>query len=190
MYVTKLDLKEYLRIDGEDDDGLFDTLLKAAQARVDQICQRTFEASADSIRFFDAYEVVAGHTLFFKEDLAAITRLENNGAVVPSTGYTLLPRNGPKPYYGLKLTKGRFEPGSTPEDAIKITGKWAYSETAPFDIVQACKRLAGFYFREKDSQVFEVIGPSDQANITLPQTEPAAVKAILRPYIKPPSHIR
>ena len=183
-------MKEYLRITADDDDGLLDTLLKAAQARVDQICQRTFEASTDTIRFYDAYEVVAGHTLFFDMDLAAITKLENNGGEVPSADYTLLPRNAPKPYYGLKLKRGRFEPGSTPEDAIKITGKWAYSTSPPADIVHATKRLAAFYFREKDSQVFQVIGPPDGANITLPQTEPAAVKAILRPYIKPPSPTR
>ena len=131
-----------------------------------------------------------GAPFTFDEDLAHITTLENNGAVVPPSDYHTLPRNGPAPYYGLLLLTHAppfTHTANGPQDAIAVTGKWAYSLTPPADIVHAARRLAGFYFREKDAQVFDAIGPQGQGQITLPPSEPAAIKAILSTYIKPAS---
>ena len=41
-------------------------------------------------------------------------------------------------------------------DAISITGRWAWSLTAPPDIAQACARLAAFLYKQRDAQLFDV----------------------------------
>ena len=185
-YIDASDLRTYLKITSESDDTLMTTLISSAQKRINEICHRTFEASDDSIRYFDIYRDVKGRTVFFDTDLIAITSLEIDNETIPATEYYLEPRNI-KPAWGLSL---RFNSThlwtytSTIEYTIKITGKWAYSETAPADIQHACKRLAGFYYKEKGAQVFETLGNDKTGQMQLPASEPSSVRMILKPYIR------
>lgn len=92
--------------------------------------------------------------------------------------YTTEPRND-TPYHALKLltSSGKsWTYTNDPEDAITITGKWAYSESAPEDIVYACKRLATLFYREKD-----VLTEVGMAGLGAPLTGqiPRSVYAIL-----------
>lgn len=192
-YVTLQDLRNYLCIESSDEDAKMQDALDSAQARIDAICHRTFEATADTVRYFDLRRDVRGRTIFFDEDLVSITTLENDERTIASTEYVLEPRNF-SPKYGLTL---RFNASTLwnygqdgPEDSIKITGRWAYSLEAPATIKQATRRLAGYYFRETDSQVFQTIHPEDKGQVKLPKTEPADVRAILKPYIRPAFHRR
>ena len=68
------------------------------------------------------------------------------------------------------------------ESAISITGKWAYSATAPADVVQAATRLAAWMYRAKDSQVFETTAFSEGGSIRIRMDIPADIKALLDPY--------
>lgn len=189
-YITLAELKQYLGIDTDDtgDDDKLNAMISSAQDRIEQICHRKFEhGTDDTVRYFDLRRDVRGRTVYFDADLVSITALENNGETIPATAYILEPRNI-KPAYGLTL---KTNSGATftcsddgPEDAIKITGKWAYS-TSPPDIVKyVCKRLAGFYYRLSVSQQFSTIGPEDQGQLELPRTEPQDVRAALRPLIR------
>ena len=182
-YTTAAAVKTYLGISGTGDDTLLGTLVARAQAAIDRYCNRTFEASAASIRYFDALGPhIDGPVLYLDRDLCAITSVTNgDGATV--TAYVTLPRND-TPYYALKLktTAGVLWTYSTDwEKAIAINGKWSFSESAPADIVQAADRLTAFYYRQKDAPLQDVT--AIEAGVVIkPLAFPDDVRALLAPY--------
>lgn len=130
----------------------------------------------------------ARQTLYLDEDLYSITSITNgDGTTVTSSEYTTEPRNV-APYYAISLLPSAsiaWEPNTNgdPENAITITGRWGYSETPPGAIVQACMRLAAFYYRQKDAQLQDVT--AIEAGVVLaPVGIPADVVRILAPYVK------
>lgn len=185
-YTTNTDLKVYLDIASgtTTDDTLLTTLIARAQAMIDAYCRQTFEAS-DTTRYFDAVCDVDGPLLCLDAPLCAITTVTNgDSTVVASTKYVTEPRNS-APYYALRLKANAgvaWTYTSTPENAIAVVGKWAYSATAPADIVQACTRLAAYLYRQRDNAL-----DLDRTVITggatiLPMRIPADVLTILAPY--------
>lgn len=183
-YCSVADVKRYLGISGSGDDLLLTSLIAAAQKQIDNYCRRTFEAGADSTRYFTPGRDTEGATLWLDADLAAITTVTNGDSVVVSAAqYTTEPRNT-TPYYQLRLlsSAGKAWTYSTdPDGAIRVLGKWAYSVDAPDDIAQACVRLAGFLYRQKDKQMFDV-QVVDGGQYVTPLAMPNDVKAVLAPY--------
>lgn len=190
-YITVADLRTYRGIDSGADDGLLAALIAAAQKAIDGYTRRVFEAAADATRTLDAVRMVEGRTLYLDRDLCAITSVTNNAdgtaeALTVSTHYTTLPRNE-TPYWALvmKGSTGKYwRYTSDPESAIVIVGKWAYSATPPADIQQACRRLAGYLYQLKDSQVYDVTADMSSGALIIPKGIPADVKALLDPYRK------
>jgi hypothetical protein len=187
-YTTVGDVKQYLGISESTDDALIGTLIDAAQQAIDTYCRRTFEASADSTRYFDySPQCIQGPDLWLDEDLCAITSVTNgDSVVVASTERTTVPRNE-TPYFKIRLLSDSGVTWTYDDewmDAIKVIGKWAYSEEAPNDIAQACKRLASFYYRGKDAPLTDVTAIEAGVVIRTPDI-PADVRAILKPYVKP-----
>jgi len=184
-YTTTAALKTYLGISDATDDALLATLIGAAQATIDAQTGRTFEAASDTVRKFDAVDDVQGRTLYFDSDCAAVTSITNgDGTTLTAGQYTTEPRRS-APYYAVTLLSsfdGGWTWGAAPENAIQVTGKWAYSATPPADIVQVCTRLAAFYYRQKDN-----MGEADRSIIAngatvLPVSIPSDVRALLAPY--------
>jgi len=184
MYTDTTTLKRYLGISGTADDTLLTELITRAQAIIDRWTGRTFEAATDTTRRFDATDP-SGGALFFGADLCAITSIVNgDGTTLALTDYVTLPRNT-TPYYGIALKRlgGVLWTYTTdPENAIAVTGKWAYSTTAPADIAGACVRLAAYMYRQKDNA-----GELDRAIVAgnatiLPGQIPNDVMLTLRPY--------
>lgn len=189
-YADVATLKQYLGNTTNSDDALLAALLARAQKAIDSHTRRTFEASADSTKYFDcAPPYVHGRYLHVSEvgDLCAITTITNgNGSTVAASAYVLEPRNG-TPYRAIKLKDNStisWTYSSTPENAISIAGKWAYSTSAPDDIVHACIRLAAFYYKQKDAGTFDTVAVPEAGIITVPQGMPRDVQIILRPYRK------
>lgn len=155
-YASLADLKTYLASGGwsggTGDDTLLTDLLARAQAIIDRETGRTFEASADSTRKFDAVRDVDGPTLYLDEDLAQITSVTNgDGVAVASTNYVAEPRNR-TPSYALRLlgsSSVAWTYDDDPENAISIAGRWAYSVSAPDDIKHATIRLAAWLYRQR-----------------------------------------
>jgi hypothetical protein len=151
-------LKVYLKIPvaTSADDALLTALIARAQAAIDNFCRQTFEAAADSTRYFDPTRDVNGRTLYLDAPLAAITTVTNgNSVVVTSSQYIAEPRNT-TPWNSLVLKTNAgiaWTYTGTPENAISILGRWAYSTSAPADIVQATTRLAAYLFRQRDNAV-------------------------------------
>jgi hypothetical protein len=91
------------------------------------------------------------------------------------------------PYHSIKILGAStytWTYTTNAEFGIEVEGRWAYSTTPPADILQAMYRLVGYYYRQKDSQVFDVTAIPDAGVITIPQGIPADVEQILKPYIR------
>lgn len=158
-YASLAELKTYVGIPTgtTGDDALLTALLARAQAFIESPAGtgRVFEAAADTTRYFDAQRDVDGRTLYFDDgsDLCQLTSVVNAGVTIPLSAIALEPRNA-TPYFGLTLKLGldyEWDWDDTPEGAIAVTGRWAYSVTAPLDIVHATIRLAFTYYRQRDN---------------------------------------
>jgi len=190
-YTTIALVKAYLGITGAGDDALLTNLLDQACTAIDSHCQRTFSASADSTRYYTVGQDTRGPDLYLDEDLCAITSVTNNAddgsggtALTEGTHYIGLPRNK-TPYHVLHLLSSADTYWTYTYDAeagIAVVGRFAYSTTAPNDIIHATERLVGYYFRQKDSQVFDVTAIPDAGVITVPVGIPADVERLLKPY--------
>ena len=181
------ELKEYLGIESATDEPMLLPFLATAQRTIDSYCARTFEATADTVRTFDSQRDVDGYTLTVDSDLCAITSIVNgDGTTISNSHYVTEPRNE-TPCYAIRLkaSAGKVWTSTVSgdsENAITITGKWAYSETAPSDIAHVCKRLAAYIYRQKDNA-----GDLDRAVIAgnstiLPAQIPSDIRLMLAPY--------
>lgn len=192
-YCTKEEVKTYLNINEDTDDVLIVRLIGNAQKFIDNYDHRAFEVSAVTTRKFDAIRDVKGDTLYFDQDICSITTVTNNAdggtysEVVGPTEYVTLPRNI-TPYHAIRILRSSnkfWTYTNDPENGITVEGKWAFSITAPDDIKQVCMRLVGYYYRQKDSQVFDVTADMMTGMMTIPKGLPADVKMILDMYRKP-----
>lgn len=189
-YVSVDELKEYLGISKID--AALDTFLQKnidrAQAVIESKTQRKFQSDTPETRLFDAYNDVGdnGRTLFLDHDLCVVTEIINgDGTLVDANDYYFWPLNQ-TPHSEIILTKIsglRWQIGNGEENAISVTGHWAYSMTPPADIIQATIRLASYLYRQRDNaQDLErtiVIG----GQVLLPQQLPADVQSIVTTYL-------
>jgi hypothetical protein len=181
MYATLPELTIYLGIDDSTaDDALLTACLVRAQAIVNSQTRRVFEAAADSTQVFGR-ESVTGRTLFLGDDLCAVTTVTNGeGVAIGSSDYVLLPRNR-TPYHAIQLREDSTAAWTTFDGDISITGKWAYSLSAPADVVQATLRLAAWLYRQKDNVGGDSVAVVGDMTI-LPARLPADIAQLLAPY--------
>jgi hypothetical protein len=189
-YCTVVDVTQHLGIASTGDDALIESYIEAAQSAIDAKCHRTFEAASDTVRHVDAAgDHLRGLTLYINHigELCQITTLKNgDGTTIASTDYVTTPRHG-GPFYAFRLKSKSgllWRWDEDWEDAIEITGRWAYSITPPASIKQACIMLAGFYYRQKDVP-FQDVTAVEQGVVIRPVGMPAAVMPLLAGYIKP-----
>jgi len=151
-HITTTEFKLYKNIQGGSDDTLIGTFIAQAQQMVETHTGRVFEAIANTTRYFDAELNIDGNLLYFDRDLYSINSITNGDGVVIAAGeYVTEPRNGP-PFYAIRL-KGSSTVAWTftndAENAIAISGKWAYSETVPEDVKWATLRLASYLYEQR-----------------------------------------
>lgn len=192
-YATVSDVKKYLDVSGDGDDTLIVALIARAQSIIDAHTQRTFEASADTTRTFDALEDVDYNTLYFDQDIVSITTITTNadsssgGYTIGSSEYSTIPKND-TPYFGVTIlhsSSAEWEYDEHIQNGITVTGRWAYSTTAPADIRHACIRLVAFLYRQKDSSA-DLDRPllTGDGVTVLPSAMPKDVLTIIAPYVK------
>jgi uncharacterized phiE125 gp8 family phage protein len=180
-YITVAELAEYLGIAESDDDGLLAELIKGASAMIEKETGRVFVASADTTRYFDL-DAITGKRIFFDADLCAVTTVTNgDSTVVSASQYVPNPRNV-TPWYAFELKPAATVGWDGLTGEIAILGRWAYSTTPDDTIKQATKRLAGWYYRQRDNA-----SEADRAIVAgnatiLPSKVPADVAAMLKPY--------
>ena len=185
-YITLEQAKAYLKVTtiSASDETFLTDAIERATARIESITHRSFEASSDTTRRFHLHRDISGNTLWFDKDLCQITSVENAGSIIPASAYHTEPTNE-TPYYAITLlqtTSHTWDYADGPENAISVTGRWAFSITPPADIRQATYRLMHFFYRERDVQVLDRVGPEEQGAQTIPAGTPRDVWQLLRPY--------
>ena len=184
MYTTTTAVKTYLGISGAGDDDLIDDLIDRAQAAIERYTGWVFEAATDT-RYFES-DAVVDSVLWTGGDLVSITTLTNgddDDTEISSDDYRLLPRNAGPPYFGVRMLVDTTTTWDFDVDGeVSILGTWGYSASPPNDIIHACIRLAGYYYRQRDSQVFDVTAIPGAGVIQIPQGISADVRLILDKY--------
>jgi len=184
-YATTTQVKTYLGLTVSSDDTLLGTLLLAAQKTIETHCGRVFEADTATVRYFTLADLDRDSgVLWLGGDLCTLTAVTNGDGTTVATGdVQTMPINTP-PWYALRINPavGVFTSGQNTADRIAITGKWAYSASAPADIAQATIRLTAFLYRLRENG-----GDGDRTvfagNATLsPMAMPGDVRSILVHY--------
>jgi hypothetical protein len=185
MYTTVTAVKSYLGISTTTDDGLLATLIATAQQWIDSYTRRTFEASSDTTRYFDARTDLYGNELWLDADLCQVGTVTNgDGSVLGTADYVTEPRNT-TPYYMLKVrsdSTAAWTYNDHYENSIAVTGRWAYSTSAPADVAQACVRLTAWLYHQKDNYADQDRTFIAGNTTVLPLNIPTDVRLILDSY--------
>lgn len=170
-YTNLAALKAELKLENDDDDQLLTGYIALAQRIIEAPrplgTGRLFEAALDTTRYLDAPTESCDtgpdsprYTLLLMPygDLCSITTVTNgDGVAVSASDYVTEPRYS-TPYFAIKLKRGTgltWTYEDSPEAAIAITGKWAYSTSAPADIQRCALRIAVWCYRSRDNAGFD-----------------------------------
>lgn len=164
-YATTAEFKAWHGITDSDEDSIIAIAIADGTAWFEGQTGRVFEAASDTVQKFDAVRDVDKDTLYFYDlDLCAITSVVNGDGVTLSalTDYMTEPRRA-TPYYAIKLRSGSpywWTYDDDPEEAIVVTGRWAYSTTPPADVKQAVLDVAHQFYKQRDNmaEAAEAIG--------------------------------
>jgi hypothetical protein len=188
QYTAMDDFKDYLGLPAVVSTVVENSLemaLTNASAIIDSHTDRTYEATADESHKHDAVENVEGLRLWLNGDLAQLTSVTNgDGAAIPLADLVLEPSVG-SPYFALTLKRNSgiyWTYSDDSEEAISVTGRWAYSVIPPDPIVQATLRLAAWLYRQRDNALDLDRTILVGSTVLAPAAMPADVVAILRPY--------
>ena len=185
-YIELEDLRLYLGDKGGIDNSLLESAIEDAQTYIESQTNRVFEA-IDETRYYTHDDLYPNtRTLRVDRDLLSVTTLTNGdtaATVILPTSYTLLPRNDVPPYHYIELTDASNVQWEQDTDRwITVLGKWGYSVDAPYDIKRAALVLAAYFYKQKDSQIFDTTAIPGAGVITIPQGIPTTVTRIIERY--------
>ena len=173
-------------------DALVTALLAQSQDAIDDYCKRTFEADSDTVgsssaymtRYFDAIADVEGSELFLDRDLCEINTVISDTNTVTSDNYVTNPRND-APFYSIKIlgsSSDSWTYTTDPENAISVSGIWAYSKTAPPIVKYATLRLTNWFYKQRVADLDADRPIQTQYGFAvMPSAWPADVKQALDP---------
>lgn len=192
-YITAADLRQYIGAVSTSDDTQLGYAAARAQQMIDTYCNRTFEALSDTTRYYNALDLryggdvdVFSNELRLDVDLCQLTSVTNgNSQVIPNNMLVLLPTNF-TPKYSIKImmnTSYVWTYTGTPDMAISVVGRFAYSITPPADIVGACLALGKYIYKARTSTIDTDRAVLSSDGIILPgKNIPDAITAELNPY--------
>lgn len=196
-YTTLANVRAELKVTATTDDALISGYIATAQRIIEAPAPlgtgRVFEAAADTTRTLDAPTEASADPdgpsylllLTPAGDLCQITSVVNgDGTTVSAGDYVTLPA-ARTPYYGLRLKRNAgllWTYDDSPEGAIAITGRWAYSVTAPADIVRAATRLAVWMYRSQASAGADDRAVRTEQGIILPAKIPDDIRMTIESY--------
>jgi hypothetical protein len=194
-YTTLASVRSYLKFDASEttDDSVISGLIPYAQKLIDVFVGYSFEASVDTTRYFNAEDDIKlasaktlyrglRDTLYFDTWLAQLTSVTFVNTTLQSGDYILNPTNQ-APYYSLTIlpSSPRFwDYEDDPQNAIAVTGRWAYSITVPADIAQICLELVAYLHNQR----FTVQGESGVSADGTVMRIPTNLLTLLMPYRK------
>lgn len=189
LYITVEQLKNYLgiAITNSDDDNLLSEIIEHSQSFVESYTGKKFKIATDTTKYFDVECDVYKRTLYLDNEIAQITSITNgDSTVITTSSYVTEPRSD-GPFFAIKLKDDanvNWTYSTTPENAIQIVGRWGYTVSPPNDIKQAVYRLCAYFYRQKDSGVFEVTSFVEGGAMEIPMGIPKSVLQILNHYNK------
>lgn len=191
-YTTAGSLAAYLGIQSAGELPLLGDAIDRATSAINNATNRSFESVPGTLYYHNQTARLRGQVLYLETYLQSVTGIVNgNGATItpvagnPSSGWFLEPMNYGPPYTMIRL--GFNNPWVFNVDGrITVSGTLGYSATAPDDIVQATLRLASYFYRIKDSQIFDTTADAATGGMTINKGIPADVQKILNRYPKPP----
>lgn len=187
-YATLADLKEELGADFAGDNGQLRNKINDAETFINGQTNRTFEAVTRT-RYYsrEARDRFDSSIIHINDDdlLTIATLLNGDASATPilAASYWLLDRNDGPPFHAIQLTNASGVSWEWDTDGwVTITGGWGYAANAPNDIRRATIRMAAFFYRKKDSQVFETTAIPEAGVITVPTGTPVDVIALIKRY--------
>ena len=189
-YLTTDELRAYIggfeSGDSTTDEDQLQDAIDDAVAEFEEATGLTFEASTETRYFTYGVDTDdSGFVLHLDKPLLTVTTLTNgDGTVIPSTDYKLRPLNeSPKYEIALLPSKGRtWAYVDDAEGAISVAGTWGYSATVPTDVKRAVKRLAAYYYKQRDAVVEQVTADPETGQLILPPGYPKDVYKVIRRY--------
>jgi hypothetical protein len=188
-YTTLALLRQHLGYAAGDllDDGLLEQAIEAASRMADGHClTRFFTTAADETRYYTAQTDRALRLCDGLDDILSVAAiaLDSTGdrsysVTLATTDYDLLPANAllnGRPYTRIELTPGCSHVLPLFPLAVKITGKFGYSSATPPMVQAACKILAAYMFKLKDSPL-GIAGNTEIGEII---SEPKVAKMVLQ----------
>jgi hypothetical protein len=174
---------------------LLEGKLQEAQTILERVFNRRFEATAVETRYVDcAHPFVEGRNLLLPWDVCQITEIVNgDGTVIPVEAYVTTPRlrsvaNGASlavavaewwPWYAVTLKSNSglsWRYTGSREEAIAITGLFAFSATVPSNVRSATVRLAYWLYQQRDVAT-DMPGGAGKHGMVLPAHLPQDVSA-------------
>lgn len=168
-----------------------------AQAMIDNYCNRTFEANNNGVvgssdspvtRYYDYWKDVDDDTLFLDRDLIEIGSIkygDSAGTTLTTDQYITEPRNE-GPYYAIRILDSaniNWTYDSDTASGIEVAGIWAYSKTAPADIVWATLRITDWMEKLRTSNPdLDRPALAGEGTVLLPTRLPADVVMVLDMY--------
>ena len=189
-YATVAQLRQLISTDMNIHDVLLAQLIARAQVYLDEEIGFSFEAAADTTRYFDAASIlrggnVDGPRLYFDTWICATPTTVTNGdtTVITSTYYVKEPRNA-APYYAITLLGSSgysWEGKSTgdTENAITVVGKFAHNTSAPADINEATLEIALWNYRRRSGSLDDDRAILTSSGVYLPGQLPKKVTDII-----------
>ena len=192
-YVTAEQLRAYLRISSTSDDALLGSAAAQAQRYIEAKTNRVFESAADTTRKFtpvmswNGGDLTDLKTLSFDDDLCALTSITNgDGTAITLSDVALLPLNR-RPAYAVTMLSDPIAwtyTGSSPVGKVLVTGKWAYSLTAPSDIYEATLSLGAHLYKSPDTSAYTAAVMSTDGVPLMPPGIPARVNKVIATYAR------
>lgn len=204
-YATIDDLRAELRnFEPDADEDRWQDKLDEAQRTIENVCHRRFEAAAPETRYIDClFPDVDGLVLTLPWDCCRITGITNgDGTAVAVNAYVTRPRlrtvsggesllpGTPEawPFYAIQLKANagvNWTYDTDPEEAIAVTGYWAFSETPPADIKAATIRLADWFYHQADNLTDVDENKASRSGVLLTMMDlPLDVQRRLQRYVK------
>lgn len=192
-YITVAQFKTFLGITDSSDDGIIQICINSAQQTIDTYTARTFEAAADTTRTFTPLLEDWGGSLWYDgvtlgldADLCQLTTITNgDGNQIPGNSVVLLPMNfSAKSAIRIKSnTQYVWTYTGSPDGSVSIVGRWAWSVTAPADIVGAAYELTKYFYQNRESNptsAQQII--SADGVVIAPDAIPKIIVSLLKPY--------
>lgn len=200
MYTSYAAVKAELKLTNDSEQTLIEGYVTLAQRMIEMPrpagTGRLFEVTSDATRNLDAPRDTSNRDpdgplyvllLMPAGDLCSITTIVNgDGTTVSASDYVTEPRYS-TPYYAIRLKSGSgivWTWETSPEAAIAITGKWAYSTSVPADIQRAATRICAWLYRARDNAgaAFDQDIKTDEGLTILGAKMPRDIRAIIETY--------